>query len=250
MIIDSFIFFNELKMLHLRLEELYDNVDFFILVESKKTFSNKDKKLYYLDNKHLFVKYHSKIINIVLDELNGDNEWEREIYQRNAIQIGLDKIKPSDNDILIISDCDEIPNTELLNQIKGTLIDDIYSLLQETYYYDLESKKNYTINASKILSYKILKELGGCHNSRRYETKKSFENAGWHFSYFGGLDNIILKIDSFSHQEFNNQEYTNKETLTYNIINKKDLFLRPDEDITHIPISENDKLPKNYKILL
>jgi beta-1,4-mannosyl-glycoprotein beta-1,4-N-acetylglucosaminyltransferase len=250
MIIDSFIFFNELKLLELRLAELYDHVDFFILVESKKTFSNKDKKLYYSDNKSIFEKYNKKIITVVLDELDGVNEWDREIYQRNSIQIGLDKIQLCETDILIISDCDEIPNTELLTQINGKMLDDVYSLLQETYYYDLESKKNYSINASKILTYGKFKELGGAHNSRKYETKKSFENAGWHFSYFGGLDNIILKIDSFSHQEFNNEIYTNKEKLLYNINNKKDLFFRPDEEIIHIPISENEKLPKNYKILL
>jgi beta-1,4-mannosyl-glycoprotein beta-1,4-N-acetylglucosaminyltransferase len=247
MIIDSFIFFNELKMLHLRLEELYDYVDFFILVESKKTFSNRDKKLHYFENKHLFEKYNHKIIHVVLENLVGNGDWDREIYQRNSIQLGLEQIQPSDNDIIIISDCDEIPNTQILNQ---NFVDDIYSLHQETYYYNLESKKNYVINAAKITTYRKLKEIGGAQNCRIYKKAFILENAGWHFSYFGGLDNIITKIDSFSHQEFNNEKYINKEKLLDNINNKKDLFLRPDEDIVYTPISENKNLPKNYKILL
>jgi beta-1,4-mannosyl-glycoprotein beta-1,4-N-acetylglucosaminyltransferase len=247
MIIDSFIFFNELKMLHLRLEELYDYVDYFVLVESQKTFSNKDKILYYSENKHLFEKYNDKIVHIILDNLEGNGDWDREIYQRNSIELGLKLIKPSENDIIIISDCDEIPNNQLFSQI---FKEQIYSLHQETYYYNLESKKKYVINAAKLTTYRKLKEMGGAHNCRIYKNAFILENAGWHFSFFGGLDNIITKIDSFSHQEFNNQKYIDKEKLLYNINNKKDLFLRPDEEMIHIPILENDKLPKNYKILL
>jgi beta-1,4-mannosyl-glycoprotein beta-1,4-N-acetylglucosaminyltransferase len=247
MIIDAFLFFNELKLLELRLIELNEFVDYFILVESRKTFSNKDKKLYYSDNKHLFEKYHKKIINIILDDLIGDDEWEREIYQRNAIQLGLDKIKSLENDLLIISDCDEIPNNEIFHQ---NLNEEIYSLHQDVYYYNLESIKPYKWNYPKIVTYNMFKNLGGAQNCRLFKTATIIENGGWHFTYFGGLENIILKIDSFSHQEFNKPEYNDREILSYNINNKKDLFLRPDEDITHIPISENDKLPKNYKILL
>ena len=247
MIIDSFIFFNELKMLHLRLEELYDYVDYFVLVESKKTFSNKDKILYYSENKHLFEKYNDKIVHIVLDNLVGNGDWDREIYQRNSIELGLQLIKPSENDIIIISDCDEIPNNQLFIQ---TFKEQIYSLHQETYYYNLESKKKYVFNAAKLTTYRKFKEMGSAHNCRIYKNAFILENAGWHFSFFGGLDNIITKIDSFSHQEFNNQIYIDKEKLLYNINNKKDLFLRPNEEIIHIPISENKNLPKNYKILI
>jgi beta-1,4-mannosyl-glycoprotein beta-1,4-N-acetylglucosaminyltransferase len=91
-IIDCFTFFNELKMLELRLTELNDVVDYFVLVESTKTFSNNDKQLFYKENKHLFEKFNDKIIHIIVDEFPEGDNWSREVYQRNAIQRGLNLI--------------------------------------------------------------------------------------------------------------------------------------------------------------
>ena len=65
-IIDCFIFYNELDLLMYRLNILNNVVDCFIIVESKYTFSGKEKNLLYEENKHLFESFAHKIIHIVL----------------------------------------------------------------------------------------------------------------------------------------------------------------------------------------
>jgi beta-1,4-mannosyl-glycoprotein beta-1,4-N-acetylglucosaminyltransferase len=59
---DCFTFFNELDLLEIRLNELNDVVDYFVLVESKRSFQNKPKECHYLNNKDRFEKFNHKII--------------------------------------------------------------------------------------------------------------------------------------------------------------------------------------------
>jgi beta-1,4-mannosyl-glycoprotein beta-1,4-N-acetylglucosaminyltransferase len=68
-IIDCFIFYNEIDLLTYRLNILNDIVDKFVIVESTYTFSGKEKKLYFNENKHLFEKFNEKIIHIIVDNI-------------------------------------------------------------------------------------------------------------------------------------------------------------------------------------
>ena len=63
---DCFTFFNELDLLKIRLHELNDIVDYFVLVESTKTFQNKNKPCYYLENIDKFKSFNHKIIRLPL----------------------------------------------------------------------------------------------------------------------------------------------------------------------------------------
>ena len=84
MIVDAFIFYNELKMLEYRLNILYEKIDYFILVESTKTHKGSPKKLYFNDNKDNFHNYLDKIIHIIVDDMpDGNNHLLRENHQRN-----------------------------------------------------------------------------------------------------------------------------------------------------------------------
>ena len=122
-IVDCFTFYNELKMLSFRLKELNDVVDYFVLAEGTLTHSGQPKELTYQNNKHLFEEYNHKIIHVIVDNMPTDTHhmtsaWHREIYQRNCLMRGIERLGIKDTDIVLISDCDEIPNTELLEQIK------------------------------------------------------------------------------------------------------------------------------------
>ena len=110
MIFDCFTFFNELNILEIRLNELTEVVDWFVLVEATKTFQGQDKPLYYLENKNLFEEFNDKIIHIVVEFPERiDNEygrtkslaWGREQYQRDQIARGLNAAKS--DDLVIIS---------------------------------------------------------------------------------------------------------------------------------------------------
>ena len=118
-IYDCFQFFNEDTVLDLRLNILHDQVDFFIIVESTTNHQGKEKKLNFDINK--FQKFKEKIIYIVVDDtlesikkphLGQNSLVER--HQRNSISRGLKNC--SDDDLVIISDVDEIPNLNKINQ--------------------------------------------------------------------------------------------------------------------------------------
>lgn len=116
-IYDCFTFFNELGILEIRLNELYDVVDYFVIVEAKKTHSGQQKELYFQANRDKFKKFEDKIIYIVTDlpPIKNNDRWELENYQRDQIDKGLSKC--NDDDIILISDADEIPKKEDIPKI-------------------------------------------------------------------------------------------------------------------------------------
>ena len=280
LLIDAFIFFDELELLEFRLKELSSVVDYFILVESDLTFSGEEKPLYFQENKQLFTEYSDRIIHVVYKSSGKEHAdpWARETAQRNAILEGLNRIEIIAVDYVMISDCDEIPHPDLLSQIKcygfnifakqknekyfynlsDISIDDyrfeeeVFGFLQDYYYYNLECKHASSIWwQSRIVTYRKLKELEGPNAIRRLDINHQYySNAGWHFSYFGGASRIIKKIKSFSHQEYNTPKYLNQYKIEMAIKNHQDVFGRNLINLEHVPLDSNENLPVNYKMLL
>lgn len=248
-IVDGFTFYNEIDMLKLRLEEMNDVIDYFILVESKYTFTGNPKPLFYEINKKIFEKFNDKIIHIIVDDMpNTNNAWDNEIHQRNCIQRGVSQLSLSNDDLIIISDVDEIVNPEILKQIKHGLIpiNDIMSLRMDFYYYNFNNKFDHTWVSAKIAKYSLFSQLTP-NNIRRHEGNGFIDNSGWHLSYFGNVDFIKNKVENISHQEKNTAEIKNsiEDCITKNIC-----FTHPDIKITFIEISNNNFLPKNYRLLI
>lgn len=205
-IYDCFTFFNELDLLDIRLNTLNDVVDYFVLVESKKTFTKNDKPLYYEDNKHLFKQFEDKIIHVVLDDLPNTNAWGNEYYQRNSILKGLTECK--DSDIVIISDVDEIPNpADILST--ASCMDDksICGFNQKLYYYYINMYVCDNWIGSKMSTFSKFKEFSPQSFRINGFGINVIPNGGWHFSYVGGIDRIKYKIESFAHQEINNDAF-------------------------------------------
>lgn len=113
MVYDCFCFYNELDLLEIRLNILNGCVDKFVLVEATRTQRNNPKPLYFAENKERYKKFEDKIIHLVLDEYPEHIEqWTIENLQRNYIMKGLEQC--SDDDIILISDLDEIPRPEYI----------------------------------------------------------------------------------------------------------------------------------------
>jgi beta-1,4-mannosyl-glycoprotein beta-1,4-N-acetylglucosaminyltransferase len=260
-IVDCFIFYNELELLKYRLTILNDYVDYFVLVESTHTFVGKEKPLFYQENKELFKEFNHKIIHIVVDDfphkypnINIENreQWNNEIFQRNCIKRGLDKLKLNDEDIFTVTDLDEIPEPKLLQKIKATeVIIDANILEQDFYYYNLNCKIDFKWHHPKIISYKKYKEFGfSCEQIRQNMSFKIIPNAGWHLSYFGNEQFIKNKIENFGHQEFNIADFTNENNILNRIKNKLDVYDRPNNTIVNVPIEVNENLPPKYDVYL
>jgi beta-1,4-mannosyl-glycoprotein beta-1,4-N-acetylglucosaminyltransferase len=118
-------------MLNYRLNILDKVVDYFVLVESTHTHVGKEKPLFYNENKHLFEKFNHKIIHIVVDDfphkypninIEKQEQWINERFQRDCISRGIDKLNLTGEDIITITDLDEIPNPNILTQIKNNII--------------------------------------------------------------------------------------------------------------------------------
>ena len=116
MLYDAFLFYNEMRLLEIRLNELKNVVDRFVIVESNITFQGKPKPLYFWDNRDRFSAFQDRIIHVpVVDMPATDDPWQREYYQRNCIARGLTDC--SSDDVIMISDADEIPKADVVAQI-------------------------------------------------------------------------------------------------------------------------------------
>lgn len=231
MIYDCFSFYNELLLLELRLNELADAVDYFVLVEATVTHSGKEKPVYYDMNKDKFSKFKDKIIHIVVDDMpvkekdivreietcldlswiespwQFEDHWVRERFQRNAIMRGLVNADP--NDVVIISDADEIVRASILKDIENTLPDGLIAVDQALHsYYVNWQCINMPWPGSKILRRKNIytPSCDRSHTSPLYH----IENGGWHFNFLGGADAIRDKIKNYAHQEMNIPEVMDK----------------------------------------
>jgi len=251
MVYDCFIFFNELELLEIRLEELDSVVDKFVLVEADRTFQNTKKSFIFEENKARFSKFLDKIIHVKLTKyplfipvINPFSPWKLEFYQRNSVLKGLVNCKP--DDIVMFSDIDEIPNHQVIKDRIQQGIQKIYGLKMDMFMYFLNNQlifdggSNMTMEESKdgiwhctaLLPYKLLKKKPHrlrkiiMRTKRRGEVFEIIPNAGWHFSYMGGAKNIIKKIESFSHTEFNLDKFKDEEKIKEMIMKGEDLFGR------------------------
>jgi beta-1,4-mannosyl-glycoprotein beta-1,4-N-acetylglucosaminyltransferase len=255
MVYDCFTFFNEHDLLEIRLNTLDSVVDYFVIVEANRTFTNMPKEFEFYNNRNRFKSFEKKIIHIMVDdfpEYSGD-PWVFERFQRNAIMRGLKDCKQDDT--IIISDVDEIPAPKAVN---SCLIENASICLfeQKSYYayvnciniddafwagpvslpFKRLSSPEYV--RSHRISYKYsylqshFKKIFylATMNFNRYikwqKISKSvvknpviIKNAGWHFSYCGGVGKIILKIKSFSHQEINTGKNVDPDYIKSQIAN-------------------------------
>lgn len=258
-IIDSFIFYNEIEMLKYRISILFEIVDYFIITEATHTFSGKSKPLFFKDNRERFNPYIDKIIHVVVNTLNDgiDEEdigtaWKRERTQRNSIADGYTKIELKEDDLILLSDLDEIPDPQTLGNLRDSDIKGVYRLDMDMYYYNLECK-GISMSPAVIFDYETYVNMGfplETIRSIKVEKEKIIKNGGWRLSYFGDIDFIKNKIRNLSHQELNNDKYLDSEKIQKQIDKCDDLFFRNNK-ITHDfrkhYIFDNEYLPPHYQ---
>jgi beta-1,4-mannosyl-glycoprotein beta-1,4-N-acetylglucosaminyltransferase len=233
-IIDCFTFYNELSMLKCRLKYLYDTVDHFVLVEATRTHAGNPKSLYFQNNKHLFEPYLDKIVHVVVDDMPMPRKrmlWQgkdtidyhilRENHQRICIARGIQQLSLSNDDLILISDLDEIPNKDIL---RNELPSDVCKLSQELYYYNFTCKNKQLWTQARILKYSAYIKTQHCQNIRMLQNLPIIKNGGWHLSYFGDADFIANKLRNFCHKEFSGERFTNKLSIQEKIDNGLDLF--------------------------
>jgi len=217
---DCFLFFNELELLTIRLNELYEHVDHFVLVEADETFSGLPKQMYFAENRERFAPFLDKIIYVPLHDKakRANTAWDREHFQRNQIVRGLKQCR--DVDLVMISDLDEIPRGERLQELLGPVARGETPALfaRMTMYRGFLNRfdvANTPWSATAVTTYGALKKgnadsLRGCKDSGKYPV---VENMGWHFTSMGGTAMVVQKFESWSHTENNTPEYKNPDRI-------------------------------------
>lgn len=216
MVIDCFTFNGETQILKLHLGILYDYVDKFIIVEANKTFTGKDKPLYFFRDQRYFQPWWPKIEYYVMDQWDnmklweqairspntqGAEHWKREFYIKESIHIPLKKYaKPED--VVLIGDVDEIINPtvqfESEKPVKAKL---------RVYNYWLNNRSSEPFWGTLMAQYKDIE--GKCLNHLRSDTSlySQGDYLGWHFTNMAGEDEIRRKLDdSYTEESYNTLE--------------------------------------------
>ena len=250
-IYDCFQFFDEEHILDLRLNILHEFIDFFVIVESTIDHQGKPKKLNFESKK--FKKFNKKIIYLVVDDtaesikkphIGGESLAEQ--HQRNSLIRGLKNC--SDNDLIILSDVDEIPDPNKLNCFDKKNKYAVFSQKMFNYKINLLNETESNWHGSKICLKKDLKSPQWLRNLKfkkypfwRFDKPRNIQiiqNGGWHFAYLHTAENISKKIKSFAHGEFNKEHLTNEKEIQKRIEKKQDVFNRG-YDLKKIDIDEN-----------
>tara|TARA_B100001063_G_C16751892_1_gene550767 strand:- start:51 stop:848 length:798 start_codon:yes stop_codon:yes gene_type:complete len=234
-IYDCFQYFNEDHIVDLRLNILDKFVDYFVISESTKTHQGKNKKLNFNIDK--FLKFKDKIIYVVADydekispgkHIGGESPVEQ--HQRNSLINGLEKA--SSEDLIILSDIDEIPDLKKLSN-KNDKKFIAFSQKMFMYKLNLQNLDESNWIGSRITKKKNIKSMQTLRSLkfknypfwRIDKINQHIIKGGWHFSYLQTPMQIHNKIKSFSHGEYDNGNF-NEEKIRKKIIKNEDIFSR------------------------
>lgn len=264
MVIDCIPFFNELDILKLRLEIMDPYVDRFVIEESTVTFSNMPKELCFEKHKDMFERFLPKITYIVVDDSPEDVVTHiRDKYQKNALVRGLEEA--TDQDVILLSDVDEIPNPVVLKEIIQHFDPNkIYHLAQRQFYcyLNLEEKSGNLLSitgefpeispkerkwlGTKIFSKKNIPEKGIIELREHSVTAPNavrIQDGGWHFGYMGSFHETDVskrvgdKVVAAAHQEYNTEdilkEVPDRLLLGEDIFGRNAIFCRVPMDETY-----------------
>jgi beta-1,4-mannosyl-glycoprotein beta-1,4-N-acetylglucosaminyltransferase len=258
LIIDAFMFFNEADLLEIRLHELDPVVDWFVIVESLQTFSGKPRAAVLPEIWSVVKPFEHKVKYRTLSRLLPEYKkswnpkksiWPREHFQRDALLQAAVDIPASNDDILMISDCDEIPRTTTLRDNLDELKHGIHTLEMELFYYNVNNRLS-VWNGTTIATIGEMRKAGGPSVVRENNGRGNIviKNGGWHFSYFGGPEHMRTKVESFSHsseRRFKKFLRKDPQEIVSDIVSRKDVVGRDFPDRAYWR-SDDPRLPAYF----
>jgi beta-1,4-mannosyl-glycoprotein beta-1,4-N-acetylglucosaminyltransferase len=249
-IFDCFTFYNELELLRVRLHELSPVVDRFVLVEATATHQGKPKPLYYRDNARQFAEFSDKLIHVVIDfpaytknkfARTRNQTWAREYHQRDQIARGL--TMAGANDLIIVSDVDEIVSADKLRQAirsRPPHALTIFDMPTHPYYVNRRAKYNagWLRACPRMIEFSRFQSPQHLRMTKPFTSKRLrgtligglltglynrvicgvhgplfiVANGGWHFSSIGGWENYRNKVEAYAHAEDKEKEIFKKKS--------------------------------------
>ncbi|PWB93765.1 hypothetical protein [Methylosinus sporium] len=220
-IVDCVIAYNETEMLEIRTAELAEIIDAFVVVEASKTHRYEDKPLYFSGVSDKYAQSGRTVVYYVLDDIPSAFQDRTELYyivenfHRNSIMRPLSTMNLDDNDIILISDIDEIPRSECVQQLPDLLAEAdivIFEQIMKKFFVNNASStcaNNLPWRGTVACRYGMLKGVtpqgarlgdpfqqraacvGGAREPRGHE--RIIANGGWHFSSMGGASAFDIK---------------------------------------------------------
>ncbi len=245
MIFDCFTYNNEDLILELRLNTLDRFVDKFVVIEATSDHAGNRKDLNFDINK--FKIFEKKIRYIVVDDMPKNAKsfyynkriWHKNIvrdeFQRNQIVRGLFDAK--DEDLILISDIDEIPNLVNINKVSFKK----YAVFNQKFFkfkLNLLSPGQTPYQGSRVirkkylkgkitpqwLRYQYTKRIKFWQFHRHFTNPTVITEGGWHFSFIVSPEKIKDKMQSYAHGELNIDKFKDTSYIKNRISNFKDIF--------------------------
>ena len=252
-IYDCLTFFNEFELLDLRIAEIYDLVDVMVVVEADTTFQNTAKPLYLWELQQRY--YHlDKLRVLSISDMPGGDPWANEQHQRDSIMRGLNDAEP--DDIIMISDADEIPRPSTIQALRdssASVFGFRMPLFNFKYNYMMINQDCYSVwsgacRRGALDSPEIFRRSRHALNSFGYGyndgTVQLIEHAGWHFTYLGTEEFARTKIQSFAHAETNRPEILDQLDIE-DSIRRGTGIIRTNQDYRFAPVAMDDYMPEH-----
>ena len=226
MIYDCILYNGEYEMLEMRINEMKGLDVIHVIVEADYTFTGIKKPIrFHQENEQKIIRSQlDKVFWRILKADDGVNTdpWENEYKLRNFILTVLNEIGVKDNDSIVICDADEIPRRSVIEQYNVS--QGFCALIMDKYGYYLNCMEGrQTWNLPRIMPFSYLKTTTP-QEVRSSGYPNQIDNAGWHFSYMGGVERMIEKFKSFAHQEESVQKVAKPEILAEKLKNGQSLW--------------------------
>lgn len=260
------VLYNGEPIMVFRLHYLAPVVDKFIIVESRMTHAGKKKPVLYIDKyRHIFQPYMDKVIFKVIESLPNEQDttdpvihrilksthtfriheksWLRETYHRDFIQEFLLDTFENQRFLVLVCDVDEIPNRNQIPRLQ-TLYDHCHDGI---HFQTMFLRYNFHWKEPNMWVHPFVVSDQGTRNrsfsDMRLDPQRVLENSGWHLSYFLTLDDMVRKLESFAHTEFNQPKYKRKEYIKTCILTGRYIF---DKKHKLLP-TFGENLPEGWK---
>ncbi|XP_022750539.1 uncharacterized protein LOC111299560 isoform X2 [Durio zibethinus] len=247
-VFDAVLFSNEIDILTLRWNELYSYITQFVLLESNSTFTSLPKPLLFASNRQQFKFIEPRLTYGMIGGRfrKGENPFVEEAFQRVALDQLLRIAGIEDDDLLIMSDVDEIPSAHTINLLRWC--DDIPPVIHlqlRNYLYSFEYHIDNKSWRASVHRYKA----GKTRYAHYRQADIVLSDAGWHCSFcFRYISEFIFKMKAYSHNDrVRFSHYLNPERIQDVICRGTDLFdMLPEEYTFKEIIGKMGPIPRSY----
>ncbi|KAK4521670.1 uncharacterized protein ATC70_004202 [Mucor velutinosus] len=232
---DAIIFSVELDLLEIRIKELWNVVDTFVILESNATFTGVTKNLTFNEHKKRFQFAASKIHHVIIDQYAlpaGEGPFYNEGKMRESMDQALVDAGAKTNDLIIMSDVDELPRAqtiEIISSCEG--VPEKLHLQLRNYMYSFE----FFVDSSSWRAHVVKYTAGHTFYTHGQITEDLLSDAGWHCSFcFRTIQEFQFKMKSYSHSDrVSNGGLLSTDRIQKTICDGTDIFDMPPESYSY-----------------